>query len=74
MIDRIHKPALERIEKEPDAEGMKQIFSEMIAEAEEFGNDVQQTCMPFIDEGDEFEVGTWIPEFWFVVRKVLPDE
>jgi len=73
MIEKIHKPALERIEKEPDAEGMKRIFSEMISEAEEFGNEVQNVCMPFIDEGDEFVPGTYVPEMWWVVRKVLPD-
>lgn len=73
MIEKIHKPALERLEKEPDAEGMKRIFSAMIAEAEELDNEVQQTCMPYIDEGDEFVEGTWVPEMWWVVRKVLPD-
>jgi hypothetical protein len=30
--------------------------------------------MPYIEDGDEFVVGTWVPELWLVVRKVLPDE
>ena len=74
MIEKIHKPSLARLEEEPDAEGMKRIFSAMIAEAEEFDNEVQNVCMPYIDEGDEFVAGTYVPEIWFVIRKVMPDE
>lgn len=72
-MSKIHKPALPRLEKEPDGEGMKRIFNEMIEEAEEEGRTVGQVCMPFIESDDEFTEGEWVPEFWFVVRKVMPD-
>lgn len=72
-MSKLHLPSLARIAKEADAEGLMNIFEAMIDEAEEFDNDVQQVCMPYIEDGDEFEEGTWVPELWFVVRKVLPD-
>ena len=70
----IHKPALSRIHEQPGGDTIRGIFEAMIAEAEEEGRTVGQVCMPFIDEDDEFTVGEWVPEFWFVVRKVLPDD
>jgi len=71
---KLHQPAIPRIEEQPDANGLMSVFKALAREAEGFGNTVGQVCMPFIEADDEFEEGTWVPEFWFVVRKVLPDE
>jgi hypothetical protein len=57
-----------------DGEGKMLLFQAMIDDAEEMGTDIQQVCMPYIEEGDEFVEGTWVPELWLVVRKVLPNE
>jgi hypothetical protein len=70
-MSKLHKPSLPRIAKEPDADGLMNIFDAMIEEAEQFGNEVGQVCMPYIEDGDEFTAGEWVPELWFVVRKVL---
>jgi hypothetical protein len=74
LESKIHKDALPRIAEQPDGDQLMRVFLAMVEEGEAFGNDVQQVCLPFIDEGDEFVEGTWVPEFWFVIRKVLPDE
>lgn len=70
-MSKIHKAALPRIAKEADSAGLMNIFNAMVEEAEEFGNEVQQVCMPYIEDGDKFTKGEWVPELWFVVRKVL---
>lgn len=70
----LHAPALERVMDEPDANGLLAVFYGLIEEAEQEGRTVGQCCMPFIDADDEFVEGTWVPEFWFIVRKVLPDD
>jgi len=66
----IHEPAIDRVKAEVDPEGFHQLFLALCEEAEAEGNDVGQCCVPFIEEGDDFKVGTWVPEIWFVVRKV----
>jgi hypothetical protein len=67
---KFHKPAIARLKESIDPEGFKEIYKALIEEAEEEGEEAGQVCMPYIEEGDEFEVGTWVPELWFVVRKV----
>jgi hypothetical protein len=68
-MSKLHIPSIERIENKDMV-----IFDALVEESEEFGNEVGQVCIPLIEEGDEFVVGTWVPELWLVVRKVLPDE
>jgi hypothetical protein len=70
----IHKPSVERVKTSVDPEGFLGIFQSMIEEAEEEGRDINQVCMSYIEDGDEFVEGTFVPELWLVVRKVLPDE
>jgi len=70
----IHKPSVERVTKSVDPEGFLSIFQAMAEEAEELDRDINQVCMPYIEDSDEFVEGTWVPELWLVVRKVLPDE
>jgi hypothetical protein len=70
----IHEPAKDRVMKPIEGEGLLGIFEALAEEAEKFGNEVGQCCMPYIKEGDEFKEGEWVPELWFVVRKVLNEE
>jgi hypothetical protein len=65
----LHEPSLARIDNEANLV----IFNALIEESEEFGNEVGQVCIPLIEEGDEFVEGTWVPELWLVVRKVLKE-
>lgn len=69
----IHEAAKERILKPIDGEGLLMIFEALMDEAEEYENEIGQCCMPYIEDGDEFKEGEWVPELWFVVRKVLPE-
>jgi hypothetical protein len=73
-MSKLHEPSVARIMDPVDGEGKLMIFEAMIDEAEEFGSEVGQVCMPYIEDGDEFVEGSWVPELWLVVRKVLPDE
>lgn len=73
-MSKIHRPAIDRIKQPVDGDGKLALFEALIDEAEEFGNEVGQVCMPYVDDSDDFEEGTWVPELWLVVRKVLPDE
>ena len=69
----IHEPSVERVKTSVDAGGFLHIFQAMVEEAEEENRDIAQVCMPYVEEDDEFVEGTWVPELWLVVRKVLPD-
>jgi hypothetical protein len=69
----LHQPAIDRIKKSVDSEGFLNIFNALEADAEETGVEVGQVCMPYIVDGDEFVAGTWVPELWLVVRKVLSE-
>ena len=68
----LHEPAIERIKKSVDGDGFLSVFEALVSEAETMGTEIGQVCMPYIEEGDEFVEGTWVPELWIVVRKVLP--
>ena len=70
----IHEPSVERVKTSVSGEGFLSIFQAMVVEAEEEGRDIAQVCMPYVEDGDEFVEGSWVPELWLVVRKVLPDE
>lgn len=73
-MSKVHKPSIERIKTPVNGDGLLALYDALVEEAEEFDNEVQQVCMPFVEEGDKFEPGTYVPELWLVVRKVLPDE
>ena len=70
---KFHKPSISRLEESIDPEGFKEIYKALIEDAEESEAEVSQVCMPYIEDGDEFEEGTWVPEMWFVVRKVIKE-
>jgi hypothetical protein len=69
-MTKLHTPSLKRI----DSDANLVIFNALVADAEDFDNEVGQVCIPLIEEGDEFVEGTWVPELWLVVRKVLPED
>jgi len=74
-MSKIHKPAIERLKASgTDGEGLMQIMDEMIRMSEEFEQADMTTLVSYIEAEDEFVEGTWVPELWIVVRKVLPDE
>lgn len=72
-MSKLHQPSIDRVMVPDDGTGSMTIFNALIEETEEFGNEVGQICVPYIEEGDEFVEGTWVPELWLVVRKVLPE-
>ena len=69
----IHEPAIKRIKQSVDPEGFYNLFLALCEEAKAEDNEVGQCCIPLIEEDDDYEVGTWVPELWLVVRKVLDD-
>jgi hypothetical protein len=74
MNELIHQPAHERIvEGGATGEGLLALFSALAQESEDFGTEAQQIAMPYFADGDDFVPGTYVPELWLVVRKVLPD-
>ena len=72
-MTKLHTPSLKRIEDSISPDANLAIFNALVADAEDFDNEVGQVCIPLIEEGDEFVEGTWVPELWLVVRKVLPE-
>lgn len=70
---KLHEPSIERVKKSVDGAGFLEIFNALAYEAEEMDKEIGQVCMPYIEEGDEFVEGTWVPELWIVVRKVIPE-
>jgi len=73
-MSKLHQPSLKRIEESVSADANLMIFNALVSDAEEFDNEVGQMCIPLIEEDDEFVEGTWVPELWLVVRKVLPEK
>ena len=72
-MSKLHKESIPRISNPGNDEGFISLFEALAAEAEESQSEVGQVCMPYIEEGDEFVPGTWVPELWLVVRKVRND-
>jgi hypothetical protein len=71
----IHREAIERVTAGgTDGRGLLRVFEDLAKEAEDEGNETAECCVTFFEEGDDFKVGTWVPELWVIVRKVLPDE
>lgn len=72
----IHEPAKERILStvEYDPITMMSIFDDLAEKAEENKPEVAQYTAMFVDAEDEFVEGTYVPEIWFVLRKVVSEE
>jgi len=70
----IHKAAHERVmEKGLDGQTLLDLMEFMAADAETFEKETGQMMIGYLDEDDEFETGTYVPEVWIIVRKVLDD-
>jgi hypothetical protein len=71
----LHKPAIERIESASDiGEHLLEIFQGLAEDAEENDHVEAALTAHFIKDGDEFEVGTYVPTLVFMLQKVLPDD
>lgn len=74
MKELIHQPAIQRVlDGGTGGDGMLALFEACIADAEIEGRDTAQILVTYLDEGDEFVPGTYVPELWLVVRKVPED-
>ena len=69
----IHRPFYERLRQGArfDHENIEVIFETLAEDLD--GEECGQFAAMFIGEEDEFVEGTYVPEIWFVLRKVLPD-
>lgn len=74
MNKKIHRPFYERLRQGThfDHETIEMIFETMAEDLD--GQESGQFAAMFIGEEDEFVEGTYVPEIWFVLRKVLPDD
>jgi len=73
----VHGPAIPRVKdvvtKDQFGDDMLAAMTAVAADAELHQSDTGQCVVTFIDDGDEFVEGEWVPELWIVMRKVLPD-
>lgn len=71
----MHKPAEPRLQ-ELDISGQNflEVFHGLIADAESAGQNGAGVTLEFIEPGDDFIVGTYVPQIILVVNKVLPDD
>ena len=71
----IHEPAKKRIMDgtgfSPD--DLVNLMEMMASQCEEVGNEAGQMMIGFLEEEDEFVPGTYVPEVWIIMRKVLDD-
>jgi len=71
MSDLIHKPAVKRIAGgQASGEHMVQLFDMLAKDAEELGEDHMILSVQYLEEDDEFETGTYVPELILTVRRV----
>lgn len=66
----IHEPSVGRIKDNECGSGLLDIFNSLTAEAEESGEELVSMMVDFIEAEDDFVEGTYVPELWFLVRKV----
>jgi FPC/CPF motif-containing protein YcgG len=75
-MSEMHEPAMQRILESPDYDAVtiSEIFEDMLEKAQENNPEVAQYIAMFIQPEDEFVVGTYVPEIWFILRKVVEDD
>lgn len=67
----IHEPAIERIKGGVfSGEHFYNLLEGMCQEAEKVGQGSYHLAVSYVDEGDEFVEGTYVPEIHLIVRKV----
>jgi hypothetical protein len=71
----IHEQAKSRvIGGGTQGEGLLHLFEQMAEDAEERGLEAGHIIVSYFEEGDDFKVGTWVPELHLMVQKVTDDE
>lgn len=71
----IHPPAEARIKDgQFSGEHFFNLLREMAKEAEKDGAESYHLAISYIEDGDEFEEGTYVPEIHLIVRKVNVDD
>lgn len=75
-MTKFHEPAVKRIENGMtyDPDSIMMIFEELLEQAKINKPGTNHFTAMFIDEEDEFVPGTYVPEIWFVLRKVVDDD
>lgn len=67
----LHKPSIQRIaDGRALGDGLVRLFEQLVEEAREYGEDVMDLAVYYIDEGDDFIPGTYVPELHLTVRRV----
>ena len=67
----LHNLSIERIrEGKVGGDGMVELFETLAADAELNGVPVMTLMIPYIEDGDEYEEGKYVPELHLVVRKI----
>ena len=67
----LHKPSVQRIaDGRVLGSGLVKLFEQLVEEAIDYGEDVMDLAVYYIDEGDNFIPGTYVPELHLTVRRV----
>mgnify|MGYP001255335663 CR=1 FL=1 len=67
----LHKEAIERLKTlDIPGKGWLDMFQYLIADAVDSQQDSLDMCIGFLKEGDEFVVGTYVPEIHLIVRRI----
>lgn len=70
----LHEPTIERI-KETSIPGANilGLFQELASDAAELDQESLDLIVGFMEDGDDFVPGTYVPEIHFIVRRVGND-
>ncbi len=67
----LHEASVERIRAgRVGGDGLVKLFETLAADAEVSDSPVMTLMVPYIDDGDKFVVGQYVPELHLIVRKV----
>ena len=67
----LHKESVERVRAgKIGGNGLVKLFETLAADAELNEAPVMTLMVPYIEDGDEFVTGTFVPELHLIVRKV----
>lgn len=66
----IHEDAKDRI-KSLTKDDLLELMEDAAVQADAAGEESGVVLLSYIDQNDNFEVGTYVPEVWLIVRRVL---
>lgn len=70
----LHKPSISRVlDSYTGGEKMLPLFETLAADAELNNIPALTLVIPFIEEGDEYKTGSYVPELHLIVRRVEDD-